>query len=97
MVGGGVHGKVVGIGHGIITGAGVIITPFPVFTLMSTQVGEDTTEPVIGPGTGGTMNGFLTDNFNRTGRPGIKIDIGNGKELGTSRVINLDHNHRDRN
>ncbi len=25
------------------------------------------------------------------------IDIGNGEELGASRTINLDHNHRDRN
>jgi len=34
MVGGGVIGKVVGIVHIIITGAGVIITMFQVFILM---------------------------------------------------------------
>jgi hypothetical protein len=34
MAGGGVHGKVVGIAHGIITGAGVIITMFQVFIMM---------------------------------------------------------------
>ena len=34
MVGGGVRGKDVGIAHGIITGAGVIITLFQVFILM---------------------------------------------------------------
>ena len=34
MVGGGVFGKVVGIAHVIITGAGVIITMFQVFILM---------------------------------------------------------------
>jgi hypothetical protein len=34
MVGGGVIGKVVGIVHVIITGAGVIITVFQVFILM---------------------------------------------------------------
>ena len=34
MVGGGVYGKVVGIAHIIITGAGVIITMYPVFILM---------------------------------------------------------------
>jgi hypothetical protein len=34
MVGGGVRGKVVGIAHGIITGAGVIMKVFHVFILM---------------------------------------------------------------
>jgi hypothetical protein len=34
MVGGGVHGKAVGIVHIIMTGAGVIITMFQVFILM---------------------------------------------------------------
>jgi hypothetical protein len=43
------------------------------------------------------MNGFLTDNVDRTGRAGIMIDIGKGKELGASRAINLDRNNRDRN
>ncbi|HWR73613.1 MAG TPA: hypothetical protein VN604_10620 [Nitrospirota bacterium] len=43
------------------------------------------------------MNEFLTDDFNRTGRAGILIDIGNGKERGASRAINLDHNNSDRN
>jgi hypothetical protein len=97
MVGGGVFGKVVGIVHVIITGAGVIITLFQVFILMWTLVGEDTTETIIGTGTGGTMNGFPTNDFNRTGRAGIMIDIGKGRELGASRAINLDHNNRDRN
>ena len=97
MVGGGVFGKVVGIVHVIITGAGVIITMFQVFILMLTQVGEDTTEIIIGTGIGGTMNGFLTNDFNRTGAVGKRTDIGKGKKLGASRAINLDHNHRDRN
>jgi hypothetical protein len=34
MVGGGVHGKVVGIAHGIITGVGHITTMFQLFILM---------------------------------------------------------------
>ena len=42
------------------------------------------------------MNGFLPNAFNRTGRAGIMTDIGNGKELGASRTISLDQNHRDR-
>ena len=97
MAGGGVHGKVAGIAHVIITGAGVIITVFQVFILMWTQVGEDTTETIIGTGTGGTMNRFLTNDFNRTGKDGKIIDIGKSRELGASRTINLDHNNRDRN
>ncbi len=43
------------------------------------------------------MNGFLTNDCNRTGRAGKIIDVGKGKELGASRAINLDHNSRDRN
>jgi hypothetical protein len=43
------------------------------------------------------MNGFLASDFNRTGRAGKMIDIGNGKELGVSRAINLDHSNRYRN
>jgi hypothetical protein len=97
MAGGGVHGKVVGIDHVIITGAGVIIAMFQVFIMMSTRVGEDIIETVIGTGTSGTMNRFITSIFNRTGRRGIIIDIGKGKERGASRAINLDHNNRDRN
>ncbi len=96
MVGGGAYGKVVGIAHIIIAGAGVIMTVFQVFILMSTQVGEDTTETIIGTGTHGTMNGFLTNDFNRTGRAGKIIDIGKGKEPGAFRTINLDRNNRDR-
>ena len=97
MVGGGVCGKVVGIAHIIITEAGVIITGFRVFILMWIQVGEDTTETVIGTGTGGTINEFLTNDFNGTGRAGKIIDVGKGRELGAFRTINLGHNNRDRN
>ena len=97
MVSGGVYGKVVGIAHSIMTGDGVIIIMFQVFILMSTRVGEDTAEIIIGTGIGGTMNGFLTNDFNRTGAVGERTDIGKSKKLGASRTINLDHNNRDRN
>ena len=98
MVGGGVCGKVVGTAHVIITGAGVIMTTFQLFISMSTRVGEDTTEIVIGVGTDGTMNGFLTGDFSRTGRAGTIIDTGEEKEPGVSRAIEIDHqNTRDRN
>jgi hypothetical protein len=97
MAGGGVHGKGVGIARIIITGVGFIITAFQVFIMMWTRGGEDTTENIIGTVTDGTMNGFLTNDVDRTGRGGIIIDIGKGKEPGASRAINLDHNNRDRN
>ena len=97
MVGDGVYGKVIGIAHIIMTGAGLIITIFRDFISKLTRVGEDTTETVIGTGTSGTMNGFLTNDFNRTGKAGKMIDVGKGKEIGASRTINLDHNNRDRN
>ena len=42
------------------------------------------------------MNGFLTNDFNRTGRAGVLINIGKSKKLGASRAISLDHNNRDR-
>jgi hypothetical protein len=41
------------------------------------------------------MNGFPTDNFDRTGRAGKIIDIGKDKEPGASRAINPDRNPRD--
>ena len=97
MVGGGVHGKVAGIAHTIMIGVGLIITMFQDFIMTWIQTGEDTTEAIIGTDTGGTMSGYLIDNFNRTGERGIKIDIGKGKEPGESRTINLDRNNRDRN
>jgi hypothetical protein len=42
------------------------------------------------------MNGFLTNDFNRTGGVGKIIDTGKGKEHGVCRVIKLDRNNRDR-
>jgi len=97
MVGGGVHGKVAGIAHIIITGVGLIITMFHVFIMTWTRVGDNTIENIIGMDIHGTMNEFLTDNFSETGETGVVIDIGKGKELGASRAINPDRNSRDRN
>jgi hypothetical protein len=42
----------------------------------------------------GTMNGSLTDDFNKIGRAGITIDIGKGKELGVSMTIEIGHHNR---
>ncbi len=97
MVCGGVYGKVVGIAHIIMTGVGLIMTVFQVFILMLPQVGEDTIETIIGTDTGGNMNGFLPDDFSRTGGDGKIIDTGKGMEPGASRTIGLDHTNRDRN
>jgi len=97
MAGGGVRGKVVGIAHVIMTGAGLIIIEFQDFILMWTRAGEDSTETVFGTGTRGAMNGLLTTTFTGTGKPGIGIDIGKGEEPGASRAINPDRNERDGN
>ena len=97
MVGGGVHGKGVGIAHVTMTEVGLIIIKFRAFISMYTQNGEGTTETVIGMDTGGTTNGSLTNSFKKTGRAGKIIDIGRGKEPGVSRAINLNHTSRDRN
>ncbi|HLB25707.1 MAG TPA: hypothetical protein VJM83_05205 [Nitrospirota bacterium] len=97
MAGGGVSGTVIGIAHIITTGAGAITATSPFFILMLTQAGGDTTETVIGTGTGGTMNGFLTIDFTRTGSAGKMTDTGKGEEPGASRAISPGHNGRDRN
>ena len=80
-----------------MTGVGLIITMSQVFILMWTRVGEDTTELIIGTDIHGIMNGFLTNDFNRTGGAGIMITIGKSKGPGVSRDINLDRSNRNRN
>ena len=97
MVGGGVYGRAAGIAHITMTEAGVIISVFQVFILMWTLDGEGTTETMIGKGTDGTMNEFLTNDFNKTGRVGKIVDIGKGMELGASKTFTLGRNNRDRN
>jgi hypothetical protein len=87
----------VGIVHGIMTGAGVIITMFRGSIMMWTQGGEDITGTVIGTVASGVMTRFLTKGFNETGRIGGVIDTGKGKEPGASRAIGPDLNNRDRN
>lgn len=39
------------------------------------------------------MNGFLTNDFNKTGRAGMIIDIGKRKEVGMSTTIEIGHNN----
>jgi hypothetical protein len=96
MVGGGVHGAVVGIALIIMIGVGVTITRFRIFIMILTRAGEGTTETVIGTDTAGTMNGFLTSDFTVTGKTGTRIDIGKSKEPGACRAINLGPKDRGR-
>ncbi len=96
MAGGGDFGTVIGIAHFTMTGGGVTTAAFQSSISMSIQVGEDTTETMIGMDTGGNMNGFLPENFNATGGVGTMIDIGKDKEPGAFRVINLERNTKGR-
>jgi hypothetical protein len=95
MVGGGDFGKAGGITRFIMIELGVIMTMFQVFILMLIQVGEITTDAMIGMDIRGTMNGFLIGDFNRTGRVGIEINIGEVKKPGAFRATSLDYNKRD--
>ena len=52
---------------------------------------------MIGMGTRGAMNEFLTNGCDRTGIAGTMIDTGKGMELGASRTIDLDQRARERN
>jgi len=96
MAGGGVHGEASGIDLRITTGAGSVIVVFQVFILMWTRIGEDITGAVTGMDTGGNISGFLTREFNRTGRTGKTTGAGKHKEPGTSGTISLDHRSRER-
>jgi hypothetical protein len=73
------------------------MTAFRAFIPMYIQGGDNTAVTMIGTGTGGTMNGFLTNGFGRTGRAGKRINSGRSKKRGTFRGISLDHNSRRRN
>jgi hypothetical protein len=44
----------------------------------------------------GTMNGFLINDFNRTGGIGKRTDLGEDKKPGASRDIHLEHKHTRR-
>jgi hypothetical protein len=95
MVGGGDFGKAGGITHFIMIEIGAIMTMFQVFILMLIQGGEITTDAMIGMDIRGSMNGFLINDFNRTGKVGIEINIGEVKKLGVLKATNLDYNKRD--
>jgi hypothetical protein len=95
MVGGGVHGKVVGIAHGTTAQVGTTIEGFHPFMDGYPQTGEMTTGIIVGEGIGGTINEYLTTKLNETGGTGKEVSIGRGNKLGVSKVCNpeRDHNH----
>jgi hypothetical protein len=88
--GGGVCGTAVGIVHIIMTEVGVLLIMFPDSIPVSIQVGGDTIKTIVGEDIGGTMNGFLIKDSNRTGKPGIPHNIGQNKKATVFRIINLD-------
>ena len=96
MVGGIVRGKAGGIDHVIMTGVGFIIDTPQNFIMISTCVGGNTTESVIGMGIGGSINGFLIRIFKRVGELGRIITIGKEKKNGTSKDITPLPHKRDR-
>ncbi len=96
MVSGGVYGKVVGIAQLIMTGIGFTITMFQVSIFTWIHIGEVITTTIIGMDTSGTINGFLINDFSRTGGVGKRTDLGEDKKRGGSRDIHLEHQHTRR-
>jgi hypothetical protein len=96
VVGGGVPGKAGGIDHVIMIGVGFIIDISQIFIMISTPVGGNTTEIVIGMGIGGNINGFLITIFKRVGEAGRIIAIGKEKKNGMSKDITPLPHKRDR-
>jgi hypothetical protein len=90
MVSGGVCGRVVGIAQLIMTGTGSTITLFQFSILTWIHIGDITTETIFGTDTAGTINGFLMNDFKRTGRVGKRANPGKGKKPGVSRDIDLE-------
>ena len=86
VVGGGVHGKVVGIAHGTIAQVGLTIEAFHLFIHEYPQVGGMITGIVVGKGIPGTSNQYLTINFSNTGAAGKRTGIGKSNKHGVSRV-----------
>jgi hypothetical protein len=96
MAGGGALGEAAGINQSIMTGPGFIIIVFQFFISMWTRIGGDITGAVTGMDTGGNISGFLTTEFNRTGRTGRITGTGKNKGPGTSGIISLDRRSRER-
>lgn len=85
MVGGGVRGKGAGIAHGIIAQVGFTIEASRLFIHVYHQVGGMITGSVVGEGTRGTTNEYLTSSFSITGEAGKRADIGKSNKRGVSK------------
>jgi hypothetical protein len=96
MVGGGVRGKDVGIAHGTTTQVGPTIKGFPLFMQGYPQAGGMTTGIIVGEGIRGTINEYLINKFNKTGRAGKRTSIGRSNKLGVSKVCNPERDHNNR-
>jgi hypothetical protein len=86
MVGGGVRGKDDGIARGTIDQVGATIETFHHFIKGYHQVGGMTIGSIAGEDINGTINEYLTNNFNGTGATGKRAGIGRSKILGVSKV-----------
>ena len=96
MVGGGVHGRVAGTAHGIMTRAGGIIAASRPFMLKYLLVGGMNTETVVGGAINGMLSGYPIIRSNRIGMAGKRIDIGSSSRIGGSRIYNPEADRRNR-
>ena len=86
-VSGGVHGKVVGIAHNIMTEGGVSTKVFHLGMQEYIQVGEIITEAICGEGIDGIITIYLTTIFKEIGELGTTTGIG---EIIKIRVLKVD-------
>ncbi|MGZ3590459.1 MAG: hypothetical protein ACXU99_07350, partial [Thermodesulfobacteriota bacterium] len=82
-----------GIDPLIMTGTGSTIILSQVSIFISIHIGDITTKTIFGTDTAGTINGFLINDFIRTGGVGKRINPGEDKKIGVSRGIHLEHKH----
>jgi hypothetical protein len=83
---GGVHGKVVGTAHSIMTEGGVSIRVFHLGIEAYQEVGEIIIEPICGEDILGNTVEYLTMNFEVTGEAGNRADTGETNEIGVPKV-----------
>jgi len=96
MVGGGVHGRVAGIAHGIMIRDGGIIAASRLFMLKYLLVGGMNTETVVGGAINGMLSRYPIIKSNRIGMAGKRIDIGNNNKIGESRIYNPESDRKNR-
>jgi len=92
MAGGGVRGKAAGIALSTITQVGPTMEEPQIFIDRYRQAGGIITGIVVGMDINGIISGYLSDRFNRTGKPGKKTSIGSGIIPGGCNVPNISLN-----